>query len=796
MTIWQSKISAFKFVTLFIPIVFLSGCGTPEERAKSYYESGMALLAKNDDVGARKELNKALKYRTDKVEIWRALAGVDERAKSNALVADLRMIVELDPSDLQARMKLARMMIGGGAAEAALKIIDAANENEKPSAELHALRSIIFLRAKDTAAAVREAQRAFEIDPGHVDAVSILASKKFSDGDADGALKMLETLKLDPKDETRIALQKMQIFAKKGDSVNVEAQLRLLISLNPAEMTYRTQLIQVLIAERRHDEAEKELRARSQANPSDSKAALELVGFLNAIKGVDAARAELEARIKGSADNFDYQIALAELNFGQNKMNEAAQLLLALAKSAATSERKIAAQAKLAEMYVAKANVVAAEPLIAEILAKDRRNASALKLRAALNIEKGQLDSAVSNLREALNDQAKSPELLVLLATAYERGGKVELADRQYADAVKSSNFNPEIALRYVAFLQRRGETSRAEDILVDVSNRNPGNLQVLTSLAQVRLSLKNWNGAVAIADAIERSGSNRAMADQIRASALAGQNKIEESIAALERAHQFSPDAFQPVVALASAYLKSGKGERAVSLLQGISTKYPKNAQVLVLLGQAHLALNNEAVALQNFKEAIVQQPKDMVGYTALSDLYIRQKKFDAVGDVYQAALKEQPDNGSIRLAAASLQILKGDQEAAISEFDAILKDQPNSLVVINNLASLLLDNRSDKPSIDRAAVLAEALKESNVPQFLDTLGWAKYKQGDFQSAIATLEIAAGKLPNLAAIHYHLGMSYAGAGQRDKAEAAFKTALTLEPDGTPLKENIRAAMK
>ena len=101
-----------------------------------------------------------------------------------------------------------------------------------------------------------------------------------------------------------------------------------------------------------------------------------------------------------------------------------------------------------------------------EILAKDRRNAGALRLRAAINIDKGQIDSAISDLREALNDQPKSPELLMLLAMAYERGGKNELADRQYADALKSSASNPDVALRYVAFLQRRGDASRAEEDL------------------------------------------------------------------------------------------------------------------------------------------------------------------------------------------------------------------------------------------------------------------------------------------------------------------------------------------
>ena len=85
-------------------------------------------------------------------------------------------------------------------------------------------------------------------------------------------------------------------------------------------------------------------------------------------------------------------------------------------------------------MYVSKGNPVAAEPIIADILEKDRRNATVgLRLRAAIKIEQGQLDSAIADLREALNDQPKSTDLLMLMAVAYERNSKNELAERQYA---------------------------------------------------------------------------------------------------------------------------------------------------------------------------------------------------------------------------------------------------------------------------------------------------------------------------------------------------------------------------
>lgn len=782
-------------ISVLLLAASLGGCGSPEQNAQKYYDSGMALIAKNDDLGARLELLKAIKYKSDKVEAWRALAGVDERTKSSSLFLDLRRVVELDPNDLDTRLRLARMMVAGGATDGAQRILDAAKE-DKPSAPLHALRAAILLKANDSASALKEAQQAFEIDPANIDAVSVLAAKKLADGDADGALKMLGSLNVQPQDELRVLLLKLQIFAKKGDVVQTEALLRKAISLNPKEVAYRAQLVQLLVSQRRFDDAEKELRARVDENPTDTKVGLDLVRFLNLTKGTDAARKELEARIKAGGDTFDYQVTLAELDLTQNRAKEATEALQLLVKSAPSPEKKIVAQVKLAELYLAQSNIPAAEPLISEVLDKDRRNAGALRLRAAINIDREKFDSAISDLREALNDQPKSPDLLITLAVAYERAGKTELADRQYADALKVANQNPEIVLRYVGFLQRQGNPARAEDILAEATGRYPTNLQLLASLAQVKLSRQNWTGALAVADTLGKIESGRVLADQIRASALAGQNKVDESVAALEDAHRAAPDALQPLVSLASAYVKQGKPDKAVGLLQEMSKKHPESAQVLVLLGQTWATQNNDDEALKAYKAAVAQQPKAAVGYEALNAFYIRQKKYDAANDVLQVGLKEMPNDINLRLSSASLLILKGDNDAAISQYEAILKDRPNSLVAINNLASLLLDNRSDKASVDRAAALADKLKSSNVPQFLDTVGWAQYKQGDVKAALSTLEAAVAKLPDLAALRYHLGMVYAAVGSPDKSAEQLKLALSLEPDGTSLNASIRAALK
>jgi tetratricopeptide (TPR) repeat protein len=223
---------------------------------------------------------------------------------------------------------------------------------------------------------------------------------------------------------------------------------------------------------------------------------------------------------------------------------------------------------------------------------------------------------------------------------------------------------------------------------------------------------------------------------------------------------------------------------------------KSPTNARWLILLGQTQAAEGKAAEAQASFKSAIAQNPKDDASYIALSNYYLRQKNFADAGNVIEAGLKVRPNSLDLRLAWASLLISKGDNDAAIAAYETILKDQPASLLAVNNLASLLIDNRSDRASLNRAAVLSDPLKASHVPYYQDTVGWVEYKLGKMNEATQTLEAVAKQAPNLAVARYHLGMAYVAAGQTAQATEQFKLALNLEPDGTELKEKIRAAMK
>jgi tetratricopeptide (TPR) repeat protein len=787
--------AAARLALLILALLPVAGCGSPEDRAKSYYDDGMKLMAAHDDARAAVEFKNAVKIKKDYVPAWLALAKIAERDGHWAeMVPPLRTVVELDQKDVTDRLKLARLLLLSGGADEALKLVNDANDIDGHNADVLALRAVILFKLKDANGAIQAAQAVLDIDPKNSSAMSVIAADKMARGDTKGALQILDEATAQ-KDDLGIDLYKLQILEKTQDLQQAETLLRKLAELYPTEPTFRKELVKLYVFQHRADDALKEQRAIIATLPNDQAAEMDLVRLLNTFTGAPAARQELLTRIAAGGDVFPYQIALAEFDFAQGNFDSSVQLLKSLISSASTPENILTAQTRLAELYLAKKQIEPAEALVSDILRKDNRNIGGLRLRAAIHMERGDLDPAISDLRQALNDQPRSPDLMLLLATAYERSGSIELAEKQFADAMRAANFAPNVGLNYVVFLQRRGSVARAEDVLTDLASRWPQNLQILSSLGQVKLQRQDWVGAQEIADSIRHLGNDSGIADRIRGAALAGQNKFNESISVLQSAYDASPSASQPMAALVSAYVRAKQLDKAVAFLETVLKASPSNAEAYTLLGLIELATKQPEEALKNFNTAIAKDPKDINGYRALANFYLSQQKIDAAQDAIRAGLKEQPDSGVLHLMLASTEELKDNFDGAIGEYETMLSKEPGSLIVANNLASLLADHRTDKASLERARSLAVILQKSPVPQFKDTLGWIDYLNGENADAVRLLEEAAAALPNRPVVHYHLGMAYIATSQLSKAAEQLNTALNQSPD-TELKTKIQSALK
>jgi tetratricopeptide (TPR) repeat protein len=778
--------------------LLLAGCSSREQRAQSYYEHGKQLVAAHEYSRAEIEFRNAISYNKKLVPAWQSLADVEElQHKYRAMLPVLHNILELDPGDMTDRLKLGRLLLAGGAVDDALKLVNDVKEPDSQNAELLALKAAILFKLKDFDGALSEAQAALKIDPANKSAMLVIAANDVAHGDTKAALDVLNSElnseTTSQKVDVAVELFKLQILEKSQDLKSAEALLQKLIALNPKDVSFKKELIRLYLFQHRNDDAEKEQRAVVAMEPGNAEAQLDLVRLLNTTKGAAAAEQELVTLINAGGNVFPYQIALAQLDFNQGKFSDGADILKKLISDASAPDHVLTAQINLAEMYLSQKQSDAAASIVSDILKKDARNANGLTLRAAIEMNHGQLEAAINDLRQALNDKPRATNLMLMLATAYERSGSIDLAAKEFADAMRASNLDPAVSLNYVAFLQRRGRMLDAEDVLTDLAGRWPENVQILSALAQIKMARQEWISAEEVAEKIKSISKNHTLADELLGVALAGGEKYNESIVALQRAYQSEPDATQPLYALVMTYLRAQKPDQAIALLQSVIKANPSNAQAYILLGRVQLFIKKPDQARQSLMTAIEKQPKEDIGYVALADFYIAQNNNDEALKTVRAGLAQQPDSFALQLTLASVLELSGSYEDAISQYENLLKKDPGSMVVANNLASLLADHRTDKASLDQAQTVAASLTNSPLPQFKDTLGWIDYREADYKSAIPLLEAAAQGMPNLALVHYHLGMSYLAVGEADKATEQFKLALAQSPNHE-LEQKIREA--
>lgn len=131
--------------------------------------------------------------------------------------------------------------------------------------------------------------------------------------------------------------------------------------------------------------------------------------------------------------------------------------------------------------------------------------------------------------------------------------------------------------------------------------------------------------------------------------------------------------------------------------------------------------------------------------------------------------------------LRGAALQELDRIDEAE-AELWAALQAAPEDPMMLNHLGYLWVD--SGRRVRQGAEMIARAhAAEPDNGNIQDSLGWAQYRQGDYELAVQTLEGAVDKEPANAEINDHLGDAYWRVGRRREAGWQWSRVLTLETD-------------
>ena len=460
------------------------------------------------------------------------------------------------------------------------------------------------------------------------------------------------------------------------------------------------------------------------------------------------------------------RLDLADLYIRQNQIDEAEREVRA-ALDADPANR--AAHRLLGGILGAKIERrpagASSDPMIAEAISHlerslegERPDQYAEYLLNSLYIREGQIARAIERLTLLLKNGAE-PAALRLLATAYEADGQAVAVEKTLAILAEMKPDEIDAIERRVRQIERLERAGRWAD------------------------AAGGWSEIVSI----EPGG---AIYRPRQAAALANSGNVSDARSVLTVATRELPKSLSAWYLLALVEGQAGNLSAADAAVAQMTTIDPGDGRAPLAAARARSASGDHRAAVQTLAPRFARpQARDLDSglfvemATTLSSAYTELGETGRAVEVYEAARKRRPDDQRVLFSLAAA--YEGDRKYDRAEraFREIIQANESHAPALNYLGYMLADRGQKLPEALGFIKRALAIDEDN-PAYLDSLGWAYYRMGDFENARAPLERAAKQLPRVSVISDHLGDLYLQLKRYAEAATAFDRALSGDRDG------------
>jgi tetratricopeptide (TPR) repeat protein len=496
----------------------------------------------------------------------------------------------------------------------------------------------------------------------------------------------------------------------------------------------------------------------------------------------------------------------------------------------------------LARLYRFENKHSEAETVLRGLLARDAANGPALEQLSQLLMDEGRSQEAVKLLSDAagqssspevydlLGDAYSQAKDYPKAEDAYRKAVEEDpddpghlhglaqalMAEDKYAEALEQFKRLTEIEpstsenyLRMAQLYRRLGKFDQAEASLLRAKQLAPGSLEVLYNEALLYEDQGRYDDAVKVlSDAIAGMKSQSSSA---RNSGGAAGNRTDGAAAA-----ETSPNALAILYEqLGHAYREEENYSAAIQTYQDMSRLGPdaeKRAQMLLIDTYRESRDLDRAIAETN--KALEAAPHDPSLTVTLAMLYGEKSDVDAATKLLDGLLRGNDSDQEIYLNLAQVQergkkyaeaeqsAQKAEQMArgnddketawfmlgaiyerqkkfdqAEQEFRKALEVNPGNASVLNYYGYMLAD-RGVRLEEATAMIKQAVTQEPSNGAYLDSLGWAYYKQNKLTEAEESLRKACDRQKHDPTILGHLGDVYAKLGQSDQAAIYWERAL------------------
>ncbi len=765
-----------RIVAIFFCIPLLIGflgCSSNEEKAVKYIARGDRLIEAGDSMRAILEYKNALQLDPKSSAAQFALGKAYlSRKEYVPAYRSLNAALELNPNLDEARVEVATLL-SAGQPEKALEEISKIHNPEPFETKIAVAKATADLALKQQEKAIEILRKVKDAD-ANAEVQKLLAISLQEAGDfkamEEAALKASQ---LEPKAPFAY-LFLARFAAGRGDKARAAKELDAMVEAigDNASMLLRARALEEL---KMQDEAQSAYEKLSN-EPEMLKVK---AGFYFRQGKNDKAQSLVESILAKEPTDVESTLVLVRLL--QGKGDTAASLerieaALKLDLKPADKERLLLTKASI---EADKGEKEAAIKICEGILKQNQGNSDAHLLFGRLMLDGGKFEEAEIHLQQAVSGRKEDAGARILLARSQFINKKESMAADTLNEGIRANPSSNDLRLEYFRMLVAKGDVDQGIKILDEGLELQPENLTFLElrgkTLASKSLFPKAEQDFLKLVKLAPDAAGGCIEMGQLTIA----QSKPDKALEWFKRALSAKNGWEMAIPVLVAEYDKKGDYKSGLDLVASEAAKRSPSPAALYYIGQIHAQHRNLAEAEKAFTEAIKLAPEWSDPHRAMAIVFASQGKIDSsiVEMEKMYSINSSPSNA---LSLAMLYQQKGRVEDATRLLDELLSKSGGAPGVMNDLAYLYAEYRTDPKDLEKAANLAtQALaKQPDNPAFLDTAAWVSFKQNDLDAAWYRIKSALNLSPNAGSLNLHAAVIANTRGEKQEASRYLEKAL------------------
>jgi tetratricopeptide (TPR) repeat protein len=490
-----------------------------------------------------------------------------------------------------------------------------------------------------------------------------------------------------------------------------------------------------------------------KTDSTSSTVLFELSKYYRFLKKDSLSLDALQKAVKYSPRNFEYKIALANMEKEMNKFDEAIVLYEELVRE---YPAKAELNFYLSELYLYIKQIDKAIQSLDDL-------ENNVGINEAISIQKYQLynrtekrDKAIEEIEKLAAKFPSEPKYPIIIGDSYLEQNDTINALHYYNQACRLDSVNPYYLLSMARYYE---QTGKEESVIQEINKalRNQAldvetKLEILEKYIQnLHRTQKDMENANALLETLLEQHPQEKDLNMVYGEFLLFQEKTEEAKFQFQLVTEANPENIAAWRHLLTIALRENNPDEIIAICNGALIHFPEAAEFYFYKGVAYSMKKEYTAALATFQEGLETIPDN--NRTLLSNFY------GQMGDIHYHL---------------------NEKEKAYQSYDKALEYDENNFSILNNYAYFLSLDKKNLDKAERMSAKCVQLQPDNAT-YIDTYAWIFFQKENYSLARFYIESALSKSKDISGeIIEHYGDILFMTGNIDKAVEEWSKALEL----------------